>query len=273
MKKKNKNLLQYWQVSISKFDVAFLLLIIEKIINFKTMSSKIIIGVTDCSKFEIYRDWVLSYDESVEVIQLGYKLDNFEEINRCHGIVLTGGEDVHPRFYNKPEYHTYCYEDDIDEQRDEFEFKILSYTEENSIPVLGICRGIQVGNVFFGGTLIPDIASWGKFDHSKMPDKSDRYHEIIVNPSSWLNRIVNTDRGLVNSNHHQSTDRVGKGLVVSAISPDGVAEAIERTQPEGKSFLLFVQWHPERLKDKQSPFSKNLHNAFLNSISNGDKNY
>lgn len=236
------------------------------------MSSKIIIGVTDCSKFEIYRDWVLSYDENVEVIQLGYKLDNFEEINRCHGIVLTGGEDVHPRFYNQPEYYTYCYKDDIDEQRDEFEFKVLAYTEENNISVLGICRGIQVGNVFFGGTLIPDIASWGKFDHSKMPDKSDRYHEIIVNPSSWLNRIVNTDKGLVNSNHHQSTDRIGQGLVVSAISPDGIAEAIERTQPEGKSFLLFVQWHPERLKDKQSPFSKNLHNAFINSITSGNKN-
>ena len=230
------------------------------------MSDKIIIGVTDCSKFDIYSNWVLSYNENVEVIQLGYKLNNFDEIEKCHGIVLTGGEDVHPRFYNLPEYYPYCYDDDIDEQRDEFEFKVLEYTEKNSVPVLGICRGMQVGNVFFGGTLIPDIPTWGKFDHSKMPDKTDRYHEVIVNPSSWLNRIVNTDRGLVNSNHHQSTDKTGKGLVVSAISPDGVTEAMERLNPTEKSFLLFVQWHPERLKDQQSPFSKNLHEAFINAI-------
>ncbi|RZL52615.1 MAG: gamma-glutamyl-gamma-aminobutyrate hydrolase family protein [Pedobacter sp.] len=230
------------------------------------MPDKIIIGVTDCSKFKIYSDWVLSYDERVEVIQLGYKLNNFDDIKKCDGIVLTGGEDVHPRYYNQPEYYPYCHEDDIDEQRDEFEFKVLTYTEENSIPVLGICRGMQVGNVFFGGNLIPDIATWGKFDHAKMPDKSDRYHEIIVNPSSWLSQIVNTDKGLVNSNHHQSTDRIAKDFVVSAITADGVAEAMERLHPEGKSFLLFVQWHPERLKDKQSPFSKNLHNAFINAI-------
>lgn len=229
------------------------------------MSDKITIGVTDCSKFPVYRDWVMAYNDNVEVIQLGYKLNNFREIEKCQGIVLTGGEDVHPRFYNSPEYFHYCYEDDIDEKRDEFEFKVLEFTEANNIPLLGICRGIQVGNVFFGGTLIPDIPTWGKFDHSKMPDKSDRYHEIIVNPSSWLSTIVNTDRGLVNSNHHQSTDRTGKGLVVAAISVDGIVEAIERLHTENKSFLLFIQWHPERL-DINSAFSKNLHEAFIQAI-------
>jgi len=230
------------------------------------MSNKIIIGVIDCSKFELYRNWILSYDDRVEVIQLGHRLNNFEEIIHCNGILLTGGEDVHPKYYNHPEYYDYCHADDVDERRDEFEFQVLAYTEENLIPVLGICRGIQVGNVFFGGTLIPDIASWGRFDHSKMPDKSDRYHEILINPSSWLKQIVNSERGLVNSNHHQSTDRIGKGLVASAVSLDGIVEAIERLNPIGKSFLLFVQWHPERLNDQQSVFSKNIHQAFIRAI-------
>lgn len=232
------------------------------------MSNKITIGVIDCSKFELYRHWMLSYDDRVEVIQLGHRLNNFEEIIHCNGILLTGGEDVHPKYYNHPEYYDYCHADDVDERRDEFEFQVLAYTEENLIPVLGICRGIQVGNVFFGGTLIPDIASWGRFDHSKMPDKSDRYHEILINPSSWLKQIVNSERGLVNSNHHQSTDRIGKGLVASAVSLDGIVEAIERLNPIGKSFLLFVQWHPERLNDQQSVFSKNIHQAFIRAITN-----
>ena len=230
------------------------------------MSVKIIIGVTDCSKFDIYSNWVLAYHKDIEVIQLGYKFNNFEEIRKCHGIVLTGGEDVHPRFYNLPEYYPYCHQDDVDEQRDVFEFRVLDYTETNRIPLLGICRGMQIGNVFFGGTLIPDIAAWGKFDHSKMPDNSDRYHEIIVNPSSWLTEIVNTNKGLVNSNHHQSTDRIGKNLVVSAMSPDGIAEAMERMFTKEKSFLLFVQWHPERLANQQSPFCKNLYEAFIDAV-------
>lgn len=233
---------------------------------FSISMEKIIVGVTDCSKFEIYRDWVLCYNKNVEVIQLGYKLDNFKEIEKCQGIVLTGGEDVHPRFYNKPEYYPYCFEDDMDENRDTFEFKVLEYTEKNNIPVLGICRGIQIANVFFGGTLIPDVVSWGKFDHSKMPDKSDRYHEILINPSSWLKQIVKIDKGMVNSNHHQSTDKIGKGLVVSAITADGVAEAIERLNPTEKSFLLLVEWHPERLIDQDGPFAKNIHQSFINAI-------
>ena len=227
---------------------------------------KIIIGVTDCSKFKIYSDWVLSYNKNVEVIQLGYKLDNFNEIDKCHGVVLTGGEDVHPRFYNLPEYYPYCYEDDIDEKRDEFEFKVLDYTEKNKIPILGICRGIQVANVFFGGTLIPDITTWGKFNHGKMPDKSDRYHEIFIESSSLLSQITNSIGGLVNSNHHQSIDKIGKGFVVSALSNDGIVEALERFDPSNKSFALFVQWHPERIKDQQGPFSKKIHKSFIDAI-------
>ena len=227
---------------------------------------KIIIGVTDCSKFKIYSDWVLSYNKNVEVIQLGYKLDNFNEIEKCHGVVLTGGEDVHPRFYNLPEYYPYCYEDDIDEKRDEFEFKVLDYTEKNKIPILGICRGIQVANVFFGGTLIPDITTWGKFNHGKMPDKSDRYHEIFIESSSLLSQITNSIGGLVNSNHHQSIDKIGKGFVVSALSNDGIVEALERFDPSNKSFALFVQWHPERIKDQQGPFSKKIHKSFIDAI-------
>jgi len=227
------------------------------------MSDTLKIGVTDCSKFDLYADWVCKYDSRVEVIRLSYKLNNFKEIEQCDGIVLTGGEDVHPRFYHQPEYFSYCHEEDVDELRDDFEFSILNYTEKHDIPVLGICRGIQVANVFFGGTLIPDIACWGKFNHAKMPDKSDRYHEIIVNPSSWLSQIVNTNSGLVNSNHHQSPDKVGKGLVACAITTDGVIEAIERQNVVNHAFLCLVQWHPERMKDLFSPFSKNLNEAFI----------
>lgn len=230
------------------------------------MQQKIVIGVTDCSKYLKYSNWILGYSEAVEVIQLSHWANNFDEIKKCRGIVLTGGEDVHPRFYNKPELYKYCYETDVNEARDVFELEILKYTEANNIPVLGICRGLQIANVFFGGTLIPDIPIWGKFNHSKLPDDSDRYHKITVDPSSWLYTIIHKQEGTVNSNHHQSADIIGDGLIVSALSPDGVVEALERKDPKGKSFLCVVQWHPERMNDPESNFVKNIRAAFLEAV-------
>ena len=137
---------------------------------------KIIIGVTDCSKYDKYAKWIAT-DPDVETVQLGYKQDSFAQIERCHGILLTGGEDVHPKFYNKPEYLQYCYQDDVDEKRDIFELKVLEYTQTKKLPVFGICRGLQIANVFFGGSLIPDIPRFKNSNHSKI-QSDDRYHEI-----------------------------------------------------------------------------------------------
>lgn len=227
------------------------------------MQQKIVIGVTDCSKYANYANWILAYGPEVEVKKLSWRPSDFEDIKNCDGVLLTGGEDVHPRFYNRPDFYDYCFKDDVSEARDEFELEVLRYTEANKIPVLGICRGLQIANVFFGGTLIPDIPTWGKFNHSKLPDDSDRYHKITVDPSSWLYSVIDRQEGTVNSNHHQSADIIGKGLIVSAFSPDGVVEALERKDPEGKSFLCLVQWHPERMNDQESNFVKNIREAFI----------
>lgn len=221
------------------------------------------IGVTDCSKYANYANWILAHGPEVMVKKLTYQPPNLDQIKDCDGIVLTGGEDVHPRFYNQPEFYDYCFKDDVSELRDEFEWKVLEHTEANSIPVLGICRGLQIANVFFGGTLIPDIPTWGKYNHSKMPDDSDRYHTITIDPASWIYGIIGETEGVINSNHHQSADRTGKGLIVSAFSPDGVIEAMERKDPAENSFLCLVQWHPERMKDQNSNFVKNIRDAFI----------
>ena len=223
--------------------------------------SKIIIGVTDCSKYDRYAKWVAG-ESDVETVKLSYKEDTFENIKRCHGIVLTGGEDVHPRFYNKPEYLKYCYPDDIDELRDEFELKVLKYAQEQSLPLLGICRGLQIANVFFGGTLIPDIPAFGKFNHSKVSGY-DLYHEVQVDPNSVLRKIVGANSGTINSAHHQSAEFVAPDLVVNAITKDGVIEGLEWLHPERKPYLQLVQWHPERMTDQQSTLTKNVRQSFL----------
>lgn len=224
----------------------------------------ITIGVTDCSKYANYSNWILSAGKDIEVLKLAAG-NASDPLNKCHGILFTGGEDVHPALYNKIEYLPYCYKDDMSQQRDEYEWKLMEHCVENRIPVLGICRGLQFINVFFGGTLIPDIPSWGKYNHSKQLDGSDRNHELSIDPNSWTAGITGLLSGTVNSNHHQSADRIGTGLVASAFSPDGIIEALERKNPEAESFLSLVQWHPERMEDQQNPLVQNIRSAFISA--------
>ena len=80
-----------------------------------------IIGVTDCSKYANYSNWILAQGRNVEVVQLSAARNNLDDIKVCDGVVLTGGEDVHPRFYDRPDLYQYCYKDDVSEARDEFE--------------------------------------------------------------------------------------------------------------------------------------------------------
>jgi putative glutamine amidotransferase len=225
---------------------------------------EIVIGITDCGSYPNYERWILK-EENVKVIKLSYKDNSFDEIRKCHGVILSGGEDVHPRFYNKKEYIVFC--DEIDERRDEFEWKVLDYTEANKLPVLGICRGLQMANVYFGGTLIPDIPSFGGYNHSKFP-KEDRYHDISVDPNSYLMSIVGKGHGQINSAHHQSADRIGKDLVVNSFSQERIIEGIERRNISGKPYLMLVQWHPERMNPQESPFTNNIKDSFITAIRN-----
>ena len=229
------------------------------------MEKKIIIGVTDCSKYNNYANWIQSFGSGVETIKLSEKTNNLSDAARCHGILFTGGEDVHPRFYNKPEYLSYCHADDISEARDIFEMKLMEHTEANSIPVLGICRGLQIYNVFRKGTLIPDIPSWEKIDvnHAKTKEGKDSYHIVNLAKDSWLSKITRESKGETNSNHHQSADAIGEGLLVSGVSQDGIIESIDQINAEQKSYLCLVQWHPERMNNQQSPFVKNIRESFI----------
>ena len=232
-----------------------------KIENKDLSMKKILIGITDCSKYNNYEKWVLD-EPGVETIRLSYQDNNLAAIEKCHGILMTGGEDVHPRWYNQPEKLTLCQQENIDEKRDEFELRVLEKTQENNLPVLGICRGLQITNVFLGGTLIPDIPTTGKPDHSKV-NGIDRYHNVSVKENSFLFQIVGSKNGKVNSAHHQSADTIGKGLVVNSISEDGIIEGLERQQSPDNSFLVLVQWHPERMTNLHSAFSKNIKLRFL----------
>jgi putative glutamine amidotransferase len=160
------------------------------------------------------------------------------KINGFHGLLLMGGTDVNPKLYGetaRPEV------DQPDDERDAVEQQLLDEALRIDLPILAICRGLQLLNVHRGGTLIQHL-ELAKHD-TEFEDKGTVAHEVVVEPQSRLAEIAGATRLAVNSRHHQAVNRVGEGLRVSAHdSEDGTTEALEGSD---RSFLIAVQWHPE----------------------------
>jgi len=157
------------------------------------------------------------------------------------GLLITGGRDVDPKQYGQeraPETQP------PNPARDRMEIGLLGEALDRDLPVLGICRGLQLFNVYHGGTLVQHL----KGDPHRPPqrpkvDPSKPMHEVSVAPDTKLAAILGAGQHPVNSRHHQAVDKLGPGLLVSAKSvKDGIVEALE--MPE-KEFAVAVQWHPE----------------------------
>jgi putative glutamine amidotransferase len=167
-------------------------------------------------------------------------------LEEMDGFVLQGGADISPKTYNQPHLDEEKWPGDP--VRDHYELKILEYAVANAKPVLGICRGCQLINVYFGGTLYQDLKTeiGDKLAH-RDSDLYDRaHHPITFQPGGLLDQIYPNDSGhRVNSVHHQGIRQLGKDLRVEAVSPeDGLVEAVSYKDPRHK-FVVGVQWHPE----------------------------
>ena len=224
------------------------------------------IGITDSeTRYENYPKWIKGNDLAIEIIKL--TPENKNELERCHGIVLSGGIDTHPKFYNNKNTEYPLAPKKFNEQRDEFEISVFNYAQKQNIPVLAICRGMQLVNVALGGNLIQDIEESGKKDH-RSHDGTDGIHEITITKDSLLFEISGNEKEIVNSAHHQALSAVASDLKITAYSSDGIPEATERKNKSGKPFLLCVQWHPERLATLQpdNPFSNKIRETFLEAV-------
>ena len=168
-------------------------------------------------------------------------------LQRCNGLMLIGGGDVNPSRYGRrlrrPERKTLSGVDDV---RDEMEIYLCRRALKRDLPVLGICRGIQLINVAFGGTLLPHVVG------HRNPKPDALAHKIEWVRDGKLRRALDgCDK--VNTTHHQAVDRVAKGFQVVARAPDGIVEAMEK--PNAR-FFCAVQFHPERLTNVAPAFQK-----------------
>ncbi len=179
---------------------------------------------------------VLSYDYQA--------IDQY--LNLIDGLLFIGGGfDVNPKRYNQAIHP----EVTLNETRDNFEFEMFSRAikQKPDMPIFGICNGMQLMNIFFGGNCIqhiPDHPQYLNHEQSKNPEflVGEAYHQVNILPNTRLAKIASGQTIKTNSSHHQAVGELGKDIVISAQAEDGIIEAIEHTKHR---FCLGVQWHPE----------------------------
>jgi putative glutamine amidotransferase len=193
-------------------------------------------------------------------------------LHQVNGLVFSGGGDIDPIYYNESPMTDNL--SDIQKDRDELEFQLIRLAIESHKPFFAICRGIQVMNVAIGGNLWQDLASQCpqamRHDYYYQDEQLPRNyiaHEVKLEKSSLLSKILETDRLSVNSLHHQAAKEIAPSLRAAGYADDGIVEVLEAPN---HPFGLGVQWHPEELVAEQETARK-IFAAFIEVSRNGHK--
>lgn len=235
--------------------------IISKPINEKLKRSQPIIGIS-CSNDDNYSSLSKSYSDAV--IQTGGiavlipastdSLTLRATIKLLDGIILSGGGDIHPSYFGERPIEELGY---VDPDRDIYDMCLIRMAAQHNIPMLGICRGEQLINVAFGGTLYQDLPS--QYKNALLPHRNTT-HTINVSPNTWIAKMAKSEPFTANTYHHQAVKKVAKGFITSACSDDGVIEVIENV--EGYP-IWGVQFHPEKMIADGDKVAKNIFEFFI----------
>ena len=222
-------------------------------------------------KHNNYVQWLMA-GENIEIITLSAEEANLDIVNDLNGIVLSGGVDVQPKYYNSDVIDYANAPVSFNKKRDVFEKAVFEISQQNSMPLLAVCRGLQLVNCLLGGTLVQDIGE-ANLIH-RVENKADKAHGINITAGTLLNEIMSVERTMTNSAHHQAINKIGDGLLVSCRADDGIIEGIEWADKIGKAFFLGIQWHPERMYKfnlGDAPSAKNIRDRFINEVKKSTK--
>lgn len=190
-----------------------------------------------------------------------------ETVSHIDALLLSGGHDIYPLFYDQEPLQGIG---NVWPERDHFDFTLLEEAEKRGIPILGICRGHQVINVYHGGTLFQDL----KYDknctvkHWQNQTPELATHTIEIEEDSILANILERTEWVTNSHHHQTVDRVGEGLRVIATTKDGTIEALQGTE---YPWLVSCQFHPEMMSINNKLAQKIFNDFITVTINNKTK--
>ena len=218
------------------------------------------------ASYERYGKWIKNADTTIIWIDMYHlPIDSAQKIiSSCDGLLVTGGEDVNPDMHGRISEITRC--GTIDYKRDTLEYMLLDYAFNHKMPVVGVCRGQQIINVFLGGNLYIDLPVDKPSDIHHRCKRSDTCkHMIDIVRGSLLEEISGVKICEVNSSHHQAIDIPANNIKVLAYAPDSVIESIGWLDTAGRSFLIGVQFHPEHL-DFSHPIAGNLAKRFVKEI-------
>ena len=234
-----------------------------------------VIGISDMHKDgtnaavpRSYVDAVLQSGGIPVVIPLMYDNEIVALLNSLDGVIFTGGEDFDPAYYNErpiPQMGT------VNSIRDAFDIRTLRLAAERGLPILGICRGVQLINIVFGGSLYQDLPAQyydKSIRHRQRQPKEDASHSVFVENNTVFADIVKERMLMVNSAHHQAIKRVADGFRVAGRSPDKIVEVIEKIDSE--NWILGVQFHPETRVSQDNAMSR-IFRSFIEEASKTEK--
>lgn len=216
--------------------------------------------------YHYYNDWIHNVDSTIVCIDMyGMGIDSaLLVLQGCDGLLVTGGEDIDPNYYNEVIDSMRC--DLPNAYRDSLDFALIESALKKGLPIMAICRGLQLVNVSFGGSLYFDIPTdMDTLVKHRYPDYKPSEHSVTIQEGSLLKNISGVFEGNTYSNHHQGIKHLGDMLKASAYTEDGLIEAIELSDGAKKPFLLGVQWHPERM-DITNPLSANIATSFVEAL-------